>query len=121
MTDFLKIVYRRAMTAGDPALLQLCFEAAVVDRYREDAAFQVIRTDTAGRIRKQGGWSIDFGIAEDGAMIHASWGAISTALPESERAHWAAHATAQPLSENFLKMQMAPASCFDDGDIRSWT
>lgn len=120
MSDYLKIVYRRALGAGDPALLQLSFDAAVLARYREDAAYQLVRTNTAGRIRRQGGWSLDLGIAPDGT-VHASWGAIAAALPEGERAHWAAHAVASAAySENFLHMQMSPGSCFDDGDLRSW-
>jgi hypothetical protein len=121
MSDYLKIVYRRALTSGDPSLVQLSFDAAVIDRYREQPGFQVIRTNTAGRVRKQGGWSIDVGIAEGDSTIHCSWDALLHALPESERDHWAVHALASAaLSANFLKMQMSPGSCFDDGDVRSW-
>ena len=121
MSDFLKLVYRRALTSGDPALVQLSFDAAVIDRYREQAGFQVIRTNTAGRVRKQGGWSIDFGIADGDRAVHCSWDALVHALPESERDHWAMHAMdSAPLSDNFLRMQMSPGSCFDDGDVRSW-
>jgi hypothetical protein len=121
MSDFIKVAYRRALTAGDPALLQLAFESSVLDRYRENAAYQVIRTNTAGRVRKQGGWSLYFGIADDDRIVHASWHALTQQLPESEREHWAAHATvAADLSDNFLRMQLSPMSCFDDGDVRSW-
>jgi len=121
MSDFLKVAYRRALPAGDPALLQLAFESAVLDRYRENDAYQVIRTDSAGRVRKQGGWSLDFGIADGDRIVHASWRALTEQLPESEREHWAAHAAvAGALSDNFLRMQLSPMSCFDDGDLRSW-
>ena len=121
MSDFLKLAYRRALTSDDPALLQLAFDQAVLDRYREDAAYQVIRTNTAGRVRKQAGWSLDFGITDGDAVIHASWSAVSTQLPAGERQHWAVHAaTAVTWSENFLRMQLAPISCFDDGELRSW-
>jgi len=121
MSDFLKVAYRRALASSDPALVQLSFDQAVLDRYRGDAAYQVIRTDTAGRVRKQAGWSLDFGIADDDQRIHASWGALVAQLPESERDHWAAHAAVcASLSENFLRMQLSPVSCFDDGDLRSW-
>jgi hypothetical protein len=120
MSDYLRIVLRRALTSGDPSLLQIAFDAAVVDRYRGLGDFQVIRTDTAGRVRKQGGWSVDFGIAEDDRTIHSSWNAIAHQLPEDEREHWAAHAIGTSVSENFLRMQLAPGSCFDDGDVRSW-
>lgn len=119
MSDILRLAYRRAFAAGDPALLQVSFEAAVLDRYRGAPGFQLMRTNTAGRIRKQGGWSLDLGIAEDGS-VHASWRGIAEALPEAEREHWAMHVIALPVSDNFVRMQMAPASCFDDGDLRSW-
>jgi hypothetical protein len=121
MSDFLKVVYKRALAQGDPALVQLAFDAAVLDRYREDAAYQVIRTDTAGRVRKQGGWTLDFGIAAADAIVHTSWNALTSQLPESERDHWALHATVTPaLSDNFVRMQLSPMSCFDDGDVRTW-
>jgi hypothetical protein len=120
MSDYLKIVLRRALTNGDPGLVQLSFDAAVIDRYRQQG-YQVIRTDSAGRIRKQGGWSLDVGIADDDATVHCSWAALTTALPESERDHWAMHAVpSAALSENYLRMQMSPGSCFDDGELRSW-
>ena len=120
MSDYLKIVMRRALMNADPALVQIAFDAAVIDRYRGRADFQVIRTDSAGRVRKQGGWSVDFGIAEDERTIHSSWNAIAHQLPEDEREHWAAHVTGAAMSENFLRMQLAPGSCFDDGDVRTW-
>ncbi len=121
MSDLLKVAYRRALQAADPSLVQLWFDAAVIDRYRGDAGFQVIRTNSAGRVRKQGGWYIDCGIAPDEATVHVSWQAISAVLPEDDRAHWAMHA-AQPsgVSENFIRMQISPGSCFDDGDVRAW-
>jgi hypothetical protein len=116
------LTLRRALAAGDPALLQVWFDAAVVQRYLGQPAFQVIRTNSAGRVRRQGGWAVDFGIAEDERTIHASWQALAHALPEDEREHWAAHAApAGGLSENFLRMQLSPGSCFDDGDVRAWT
>jgi hypothetical protein len=121
VSDFLKIVVRRVLTASDPSLLQLSFEAAVLDRYRGAPEYQVIRTNTAGRVRRQGGWSLDFGIPEGDRTIHSSWKALRDQLPESEREHWAAHATASAsLSDNFLRMQLSPTSCFDDGELRTW-
>jgi hypothetical protein len=121
VSDYLKVVYRRVLTKGDPALLQLAFDAAVLDGYRGKPDYQVIRTNSAGRVRKQGGWSLDFGIAGDDRLVHCSWAALANALPESEREHWAMHAApAAAVSDNFLKMQMSPGSCFDDGDVRSW-
>ena len=121
MSDYLRLLARRALTSNDPALLQVGFEAAVLDRYRESNAFQVMRTDTVGRVKKQGGWSLDFGIAPGDAAIHASWQALTLALPEDDRAHWASHTAAlyEP-SEMFLRMQLSPSSCFDDGELRPW-
>jgi hypothetical protein len=120
VSDYLKIVYRRALTSSDPALLQLSFDASVLARYRDGGAYQLMRTDSAGRINKPREWSLDLGIAPDGTL-HASWGAIAVALPAGDRDHWAAHAVAtDSLSENFLRMQMSPSSCFDDGELRSW-
>jgi hypothetical protein len=120
MSDFLKVLYRRALGGGDPALLQLSFDPAVLDRYRGKGAYQVIRTNTAGRVKKQGGWSLDFGIGEGDAVIHASWAALTNNLPEAEREHWAMHASSPDLSQNFVRMQLSPGSCFDDGELRSW-
>lgn len=120
MPDFLKVLYRRALMDNDPALLQLSFEAAVLDRYRGDGSFSVVRTNTAGRVSKAGGWSLDFGIGEGDATIHASWQALTERLPEAERGHWAGYASDPHLSHNFVRMQLSPGSCFDDGDLRSW-
>lgn len=121
MSDFLRITQQRALASSDPALLQVGFDAAVLDRYRENAPYQVMRTDTVGRVRKQGGWTLDFGIAPGDTILHATWQALTTNLPDAEREHWAAHAA--PLtaySDMFLRMQISPNSCFDDGDLRRW-
>jgi hypothetical protein len=121
MSDFLKLAYRRALQAADPALVQVSFDAGVLDRYRGDAAFRLMRTNSAGRVRRQGGWSIDVGIAPDERTLHASWQALAYAVPESEREHWASHAASPSgYSDNFLRMQLSPGSCFDDGDVRAW-
>lgn len=116
------LAHRKALTSGDPALVQLSFAAAVIDDYRGRDGFQVIRTDTVGRIKKQGGWTVDLGIAPDEQTVHASWSTLVHALPEGEREHWASH-TAEPsgYSATFLRMQLSPNSCNDDGDVRSWT
>ena len=114
-----RVAVRRAFAAGDPALLQLHFVAGVLDRYRQESAFSVIRTDTVGRVRQEGGWSLDFGIAPEEDTIHVPWADIQR-LPELERDHWAAHATLLPSSRMFLSMRLAPGSCFDDGEVRDW-
>jgi hypothetical protein len=114
-----RLTARRALNAGDAALLQLHFAVAVLDRYRQGANFSVIRTDTVGRVRQQGGWSLDFGIAPQEDAIHVAWADLQR-LPESDREHWAAHATLPPSSRMFLSMRLTPGSCFDDGELRSW-
>ena len=120
MSDFLKVLYRRALANGDPGLVQLSFEQAVLDRYRADASYRVMRTNTAGRVAKAGGWSIDFGIGEGDTLIHLSWQALIERLPEPERDHWSGYASGPGLSHNFVRMQLSPGSCFDDGDLRTW-
>lgn len=121
MSDYLRLLTRRALTQNDPALLQVSFEAAVLDRYREGTAFSVIRTDTVGRVKKQGGWSIDFGIVPGDATIHTAWQALAMSLPDAEREHWAEHTAATlDLSQMFLKMQLTPSACHDDGEVRDW-
>jgi hypothetical protein len=112
MSDFLRVTQKRALDSSDPALLQVGFDVAVLARYRESPAFEVMRTNTVGRVRQQRGWSLDFGISPGEATVHASWQA---------RAHWSAHvAPLTTYSDMFLRMQLSPSSCFDDGDLRSW-
>jgi len=114
-----QVVVRRALAGGDAANLQLHFAVALLDRYRGGAGFSLIRTDTVGRLKKDGGWSIDFGIAPGEELIHAAVSDLLR-LPEAEREHWAFHATALPASKMFLQMRLAPGSCFDDGEVRPW-
>ena len=121
MSDYLTVVYRRALQSGDPGLLQISFSAEVLAKYRESTAYSVIRTDTVARVRKQGAWSFDFGISPGETTVHASWRAIETLLPEGEREHWAAHtAPAAGFSDMYLRMQLSPNSCHDDGEVRDW-
>jgi hypothetical protein len=119
--DYLPILHvavRRALANGDPAGLPLHFDVSVLDRYRTDA-FSIIRTDTVGRLRKQGAWALDFGISPDERLVHVTIGDLLH-LPEAEREHWAAFATTLPASKMFLQMRLAPGSCFDDGELRKW-
>ena len=121
MSDYLTVVYRRALERGDPGLLQVSFSVAVLDKYRDATASSVIRTDTVARVRTQGDWSFDFGISPGEATVHASWSALTTLLPEDERKHWAAHAAPAPaFSDMYLRMQLSPNSCHDDGEVRDW-
>ena len=120
--DFLTVyrtLVRRALANDDFSNFQLHFDAAVLDRYRGVDGFSIIRTNTVGRVRKQGGWNLDFGIAEDDSLIHISQADVAK-LPKEEREHWAAHAADLASSRMYLQMRMSPGSCFDDGDVRDW-
>jgi hypothetical protein len=115
-----RLAVQRALRNRDPGLLQVAFEADVLDRYRGKRQFTIMRTDSAGRVRVEGGWVLDFGIADNDRIVHASWQALAEHLPEEERVHWAEHAVSEELSENFLRMQLAPGACFEDGELRTW-
>ncbi len=117
---FLMQVYRRAFLGQDPALVQVSFDVAVLDKYRSAAGYSLIRTDTVGRIKREGGWTIDVGIGEEGRTIHACLHDLLHALPEEEREHWAQHVVALPMSRHFLQMRLAPGACIDDGEVRPW-
>ena len=114
-----RVIYSRAFAAGDPALVQVRFHARVLDRYRE-RGLEIKRTDTVGRLKKAGGWSLDFGIGEGDGTVHAALGDLLQRLPAQELDHWAEHVAQSDLSENYCKMRLHPGSCIDDGDLRDW-
>lgn len=118
-TNLYRLALKRALSQGEPKLVQMHFDAEVLGRYREAPGISVIRTNTVGRVRKQGGWSLDFGIAPGERTLHASWGDVSH-LPSSELEHWAAHALTLPSSRVFLSMRLSPGACIDDGEVREW-
>jgi hypothetical protein len=105
---------------GDLSGLQLWFDPAVLERYRGLVGGRVMRTNSVGRVRAPDGWSLDFGIAEDGQAVHASAADLAQRLPPTERPHWAQHLLAPSVSRNFLTMRLVPGSCIDDGDLRDW-
>ncbi len=114
-----RVAVRRSLVSATPDQITLHFEVAVLQKYREQNGFSIIRTDTVGRVRRQGSWSLDFGIAPDEDMIHVTYGQLVT-LPEDEREHFAQYACILSASKMFLQMRMTPGSCFDDGELRSW-
>jgi hypothetical protein len=116
----LAMLYRRVL-AGDTSQVQIWFRQAVLDKYREQAGVKVLRSNTAGRVRVQGGWTLDFGIADDDRLIHASAGDLAQKLPQGERQHWLNHIVAPPASGTFLVMRMGAGHCIEDGDIRTWS
>ncbi len=114
-----RVIYSRAFANGDPALVQVRFYAAVLERYRE-RELEIKRTNTVGRVKKPGGWSLDFGIGEGELTIHAGLGELLHNLPKEELQHWADHVAQSDLSESFCKMRLHPGSCIEDGDLRDW-
>ena len=115
---FLAVLYRRLLD-GQHQLAQLSFDAAVLDRYRAQPVYSLVRSDTVGRLKRDGGWSLDFGIGPDDRQLHACLGELA-ALPEEERQHWAAHAEQPGASRHFLQMRLHPGACIDDGEVRRW-
>lgn len=116
---YLLAVYRRVLAGQDPALAQISFDAAVIDKYRGAPGYVLDRTDTVGRIKRAGGWTLDVGIADEERVVHASLGDLF-ALPDEEREHWAQHVVALPMSRAFLQMRLQPGACIDDGEVRAW-
>src|SRR5258707_9431625 len=110
-------LYLRVLN-GDLGAAQLWFDQQVLDRYRARPGWRVMRTDSVGRVRSPEGWQLDFGIADDDRLIHASTVDLTQMLPAAERQHWAQHLIGRPVSRNVLTIRMAPGSCFDDGDLR---
>ena len=117
---FLQSLYGNALRSGSADQLQLFFHANVLDRYREQNGYTVIRSNTVGRVKRQGMWNIDFGISADERIIHTSLRILHNQLPEEERAHWLNHAVSLPVSTRFIQMQLSPGSCIEDGETRPW-
>ncbi len=114
-------LYLRVLN-GDLAAAHVWFDERVLDRYREQSGYRVIRSNTVGRVQATGGWSLDFGIAGvDDDVVHATTGDLAQRLPASERQHWAQHVVTPPVSRTFVTMRLAPGSCIDDGEVRTWT
>src|SRR5579859_5501031 len=107
-------LYLRVL-GGDFGAAQLWFAQRVLDRYRVQSGWRVMRTNTVGRVKSPDGWSLDFGIAEGDALVHASLVEVSQRLPAGERQHWAQHLVTPAVSRAFVSMRLAPGSCFDDG------
>lgn len=113
-------LYLRVL-GGEFGTAQLWFDQHVLDRYRAQPGWRVMRTDTVGRVRSPDGWSLDFGIADGDAVVHASASELGQRLPANERRHWAQHLVTPGVSRNFLTMRLAPGSCIDDGELREFT
>lgn len=113
-------VYAELSSNKTAKYVQLFFDAHVLDRYREQSACKIIRTDTTGRLSKKGVWNVDFGISGDhDGLIHIAADSFIQRLPETEHAHWLDHMLTLPTSDNYLKGLLRPG-CLDDGEIREW-
>src|SRR3979409_604896 len=98
-------LYLRVLGGGVGAA-QLWFDQHVLDRYRALPGWRVMRTDTVGRVRSPDGWSLDFGIAPDNQLVHASAADLTQRLPATERQHWAQHTVTPAVSRTFLTMRL---------------
>src|SRR5919204_1240104 len=112
-------LYLRVL-GGDLAAAHVWFDPRVLDRYRAQAGWRVLRTNTVGRLRSPDGWTLDFGIGDDDHIIHAAAADLVQRLPASERQHWAQHVVTPSVSRAFLTMRLAPGSCIDDGELRDF-
>jgi hypothetical protein len=106
---------------GDLGAQHLWFAQHVLDRYRGQPGWRVMRTNSVGRLRSPEGWSLDFGIEPQNQYVHTSASELSQRLPAPERQHWAQHVATLAASRNFLTMRLAPGSCIDDGELREWS
>jgi len=135
---YVLLLYRRVLTGPSPLLAQISFDVAVLERYLGRPGVTLKRSDSMGRLQKQGGWSLDFGIASpggaiplrgspgpgglgiEGPTVHLSLGDLLERLPPEEREHWVEHVAAPPLSQTYLKARLSPGACIDDGEVRDW-
>ncbi|HLI27858.1 MAG TPA: hypothetical protein VKZ60_12345 [Chloroflexota bacterium] len=115
----LALLYRKVL-AGDCGVAQVWFDQRVLDRYRGQAGYRVLRSNSAGRLRAPAGWTLDFGIADGDRLIHAAAADLAQRLPPAERQHWLEHVVTPPVSRVFLTMRLGAGSCVDDGEIRDW-
>lgn len=100
--------------------VQLFFLSDVLNKFRENDGFKIIRTDTSGRLSKTGGWSLDFGISgEDDRLIHTAVESFIQRIPKAEHDHWLSFLVSLPISTNYMKGLLGPG-CLDDGPIRKW-
>ncbi|MCC7104847.1 MAG: hypothetical protein IT307_06865 [Chloroflexi bacterium] len=115
----LAMVFRKIL-GGEIGLTQVWFNPGVLDRYRGQSAYRVVRTDSAGRVRAAASWTLDFGIVDGDQLIHASVADLAQRLPPPERQHWISFLVTPPVSRVFLTMRSGAGSCMDDGEIRDW-
>jgi len=115
-----KTLYSDILQGEKTNKVQLFFQSDILDHYRDNDNYVIIRTDTSGRISKKGGWSLDFGISgEADRLIHTAVESFVQRVPKPEHEHWLAHLVSLPVSANYIKGLIRPG-CLDDGPIRKW-
>jgi hypothetical protein len=115
----LQELVRRAVENSKFDLVQVWFDSAVLNKYREDPDARLMRSDMAGRLLGPGRWLVNFGISPDDAYIHMPIATVVN-IPEREREHWLSHVVGLPVGANFIKMTLNPNACIGDGDSREW-
>ena len=110
----------RLLLQGDPSWAQVTFYPAVLEPYRGRPGYRIIRTNTVGQLRKDGGWTLDFGIGPADASLHACLGDLLSILPEEERQHWVQYVRQPEASHHYIQARLHPGSCMDDGEVRPW-
>ena len=114
------LLYRKALAGDASGLAPVFLDVAVLDRYRGKYGYSLVRSNSIGRLKKEGAWSLDFGISPGEATIHASVGDLAQKLPPEELEHWVRHVVSPPMSDNFIKTRLTTGACIDDGDTRPW-
>ena len=101
-------LYLRVL-GGDFGAVQIWFDQHVLDRYRAQAGWRVMRTNTVGRVKSPEGWSLDFGIAEGAPLVHAS------AADLSQRGTAAQHFSSKRMAEDMRSSPSRPHLSSLDG------
>ena len=114
------LLYRRVVSGQSPLLAPVFLNSAVLEKYRGRPGFSLMRSNTIGRLKREGSWSLDLGISPQNGIIHLSLGDLINRLPPEERDHWVSHIVTPPLSDSMTKAYLSPGGCIEDGDVRPW-
>lgn len=116
---FIRTLYQRAIVGGRPGSLPLWVAPEVLERYVGQAGVQMVRTDSAGRLKVPGLFALEFGIPPGGGPLQVSVESMQR-LPQEHLKHFLDHLVAPQMNVRFCQMQLQPGSCFDDGEIRPY-
>lgn len=107
----------KAFEDADPGSIPLAFDLSVLDRYRGQPDVTMYRTRIAGRLSVRGRFKLDFGLFDEGRILHVAAGELLRALPREEREHWVAHLVAPPMNDRYFRVRLGHGACVDEGDI----